>query len=258
MHSAPSRSFPVTVVNNYGPTECTVVATSGAVAPVNGNGNGHTVAPSIGKPIAHTKIYILDEFQKEVPSGETGEIYIGGTGVARGYRNSSAATQERFLPDPFSTSPGARLYRTGDLGFFLPDGQIAFCGRVDAQVEVHGHRIEPDEIVSALNQHPGVAASAVVARGECCSKRLVAYAVPRAESTLSASDLRDFLAARLPQYMIPASFSRLPALPLSFNGKLDRNALPDPRSGKPPPGCELPALPARPPKSRWRAFWRAC
>ncbi len=224
LHRAPSESFPITVVNNYGPTECTVVATSGIVASV---GKGRT-APSIGKPIAHTKIYILDCNRNPVQHGEIGEIYIGGTSVARGYRNSPDATGERFLPDPFSSTPGARLYRTGDLGCFLPDGQIAFCGRADAQLEVHGHRIEPDEVVSVLNGHPAVAASAVVAHGECCSKRLVAYVVPREDKTLSASDLRDFLSARLPQYMIPASFSRLAALPLSFNGKLDRNVLPDP------------------------------
>jgi amino acid adenylation domain-containing protein len=224
LHRGPSPSFPVTVVNNYGPTECTVVATSGTVP----SADKDLIAPAIGKPIAHTKIYILDNAGKPVPDGEIGEIYIGGTGVARGYRNRPHDTQERFLADPFSSVPGARLYRTGDLGCFLPDGQIAFCGRADAQVEVRGHRIEPDEIVSVLNGHPAVAASAVVARGECCSRRLVAYVVPRDGQTLSASGLRDFLCERLPQYMIPSSFSRVAALPLNFNGKLDRNALPDP------------------------------
>ncbi len=228
LHRAPSPSFPVTVVNNYGPTECTVVATSGKVAPFDATADSTLASPSIGKPIAHTRIYILDENRNEVLPGETGEIYIGGTSVARGYRNSAEATEERFLPDPFSDVPGARLYRTGDLGCFLPDGQIAFCGRADAQIEVRGFRIEPDEIVSVLNRHPAVAASAVVALGECCSKRLVAYVVPRAGSPLSASDLRDFLAASLPQYMIPVSFSQIPALPLNFNGKLDRAGLPDP------------------------------
>lgn len=223
LHRTPSGSFPSTVVNNYGPTECTVVATSGTVPSA-----GDQVTPSIGKPISHTSIYILDDARNPVPHGDIGEIYIGGTGVARGYRNSPEATEERFLPDPFSSSPGARLYRTGDLGCFLTDGQIAFCGRIDAQVEVHGHRIEPDEIVVALNEHPAVAASAVVARGECCSRHLAAYVVATDEKALSGSELRDFLGARLPQYMIPASFSRLRALPLTFNGKLDRNALPDP------------------------------
>ncbi len=224
LHRAPSPSFPVTVVNNYGPTECTVVATSGAVPSAGTDSN----SPTLGKPIAHTRIYILDSNRNPVPDGEIGEIYIGGTGVARGYRNRPDDTLERFLPDPFSSIPGARLYRTGDLGCFLPDGQIAFCGRADAQVEVHGHRIEPDEIVAVLNGHRSVAASAVVARGECCSRHLVAYVVPREDKTLSASDLRDFLSSRLPQYMIPSSFSQLAELPLTFNGKLDRNALPEP------------------------------
>jgi amino acid adenylation domain-containing protein len=224
LHRAPSSSFPVPVVNNYGPTECTVVATSGKVP----SAQEDRIAPAIGKPIAHTTVYILDSARNPVADGEIGEIYIGGTGVARGYRNRPADTLERFLPDPFSSFPGARLYRTGDLGCFLPDGQIAFCGRVDTQLEVHGHRIEPDEIVSVLNGHPAVAASAVIARGECCSKRLAAYIVPREGQTLSAADLRDFLSERLPQYMIPSSFSRLAALPLNFNGKLDRSALPEP------------------------------
>jgi amino acid adenylation domain-containing protein len=224
LHRAPSLSFPVPVVNNYGPTECTVVATSGTVP----SAQEDLIAPAIGKPIAHTKVYILDSDRNPVADGEIGEIYIGGTSVARGYRNRPADTLARFLPDPFSPFPGARLYRTGDLGCFLPDGQIAFCGRVDSQLEVHGHRIEPDEIVSVLNGHPAVAASAVIARGECCSKRLAAYIVPREGQTLSASDLRDFLSERLPQYMIPSSFSRLTALPLNFNGKLDRSALPEP------------------------------
>jgi amino acid adenylation domain-containing protein len=223
LHRAPSQSFQSAVFNNYGPTECTVVATSGAVPP-----SADHSAPAIGKPIAHTKVYILDSNQNQVPFGEIGEIYIGGSSVAKGYRNSPEATEERFLSDPFSAVPGARIYRTGDLGYFLSDGQIAFCGRADAQVEVHGNRIEPDEIVAVLNGHPAVAASAVVARGECCSRHLAAYIVPRAGQNLSASDLRDFLASRLPQYMVPSSFSKLDALPMTFNGKLDRNALPDP------------------------------
>jgi amino acid adenylation domain-containing protein len=224
LHRTPSQSFPITVVNNYGPTECTVVATSGTVSP----GSTDMTAPSIGKSITHTTIYVLDGNRNPLPAGEIGEIYIGGTSVARGYRNNSEATAESFLPDPFSAVAGARLYRTGDLGCFLPDGEIAFCGRVDGQVELHGYRIEPDEVVSVLNRHPAVAASAVIARGECCSKRLVAYIVPRQDMKVSASELHDFLGARLPQYMIPASFSRLPALPLTFNGKIDRNGLPEP------------------------------
>jgi amino acid adenylation domain-containing protein len=224
LHRTPSASFAPTVINNYGPTECTVVATSGTVTTAGAN----STAPSIGRPIAHTKVYILDADRNPVKPGETGEIYIGGTGVARGYRNSPSETQERFIPDPFSSTPSARLYRTGDLGSFLPDGQIAFCGRADAQVELRGNRIEPDEIVSVLNTHPSVRASAVAVHGECCSKRLVAYIVRSEGAELSASDLRNFVSERLPHFMVPASFCELPALPLNFNGKLDRSALPGP------------------------------
>ncbi len=224
LHRTPSPSFAPVVFNNYGPTECTVVATSGAVTPV----GAYPAPPSIGKPIAHTKVYILDRDRNPVKPGETGEIYIGGAGVARGYRNSPSETQERFIPDPFSSTPAARLYRTGDLGSFLPDGQIAFCGRADAQVELRGNRIEPDEIVSVLNTHPSVRASAVAVHGECCSKRLVAYIVKCEGSEVSASDLRNFVSERLPHFMVPAAFCELPALPLNFNGKLDRHALPGP------------------------------
>jgi amino acid adenylation domain-containing protein len=226
LHRTPSASFPLTVFNNYGPTECTVVATSGAVTPAGAD----LAPPSIGKPIAHTRVYILDRDRNPVKPGETGEIYIGGAGVARGYRNNPSETQERFIPDPFSLTPAARLYRTGDLGSFLPDGQIAFCGRADAQVELRGNRIEPDEIVSVLNTHPSVRASAVAVHGECCSKRLVAYVVRSEGAEVSASDLRNFVSERLPHFMVPASFCELPALPLNFNGKLDRNALPGPSS----------------------------
>jgi acyl carrier protein len=120
------------------------------------------------------------------------------------------------------------MYRTGDLGYFLPNGEIAFCGRADIQEEIRGYRIEPNEIVSALNGHPGVVASAVMARGIGCKKSLVGYVVPDEEAGLSAPELRDFLAARLPEYMVPASFVQMTALPLNFNGKLDRQALPDP------------------------------
>ncbi len=223
LHRSPSPDFPVAVINNYGPTECTVVASSGTV-----NASGGERQPTIGSPIAHTEIYVLDSERKPVASGEIGELYIAGPSVARGYRNAPEATEERFLPNPFSAIAGARMYRTGDLGYFLPNGEIAFCGRADIQEEIRGYRIEPNEIVSALNGHPGVVASAVMARGIGCKKSLVGYVVPREEAGLSAPELRDFLAARLPEYMVPASFVRMGALPLNFNGKLDRQALPDP------------------------------
>jgi amino acid adenylation domain-containing protein len=232
LHRHPTVGLPFTVVNNYGPTECTVVATSGVIPAA---GPAETPAklqtsspPTIGKPIAHTQIRILDADGRPVAPGQVGEIYIGGTSVARGYRNLPETTAERFLPDFANPIPDSRLYRTGDLGCYLPDGQISFRGRVDSQEQIHGYRVEPDEIVSALNRHSGVAASAVVARGEGSSKSLVAYVVPRENAGLSASGLREFLSANLPHYMVPSTFVKMPALPSNSNGKLDRGALPAP------------------------------
>lgn len=226
LHRHPVPGLPFTVVNNYGPTECTVVATSEAVSAA----GPAELPPSIGRPIANTQIRILDGDGRPVAPGEVGEIYIAGTSVARGYRNHPESTAERFLQDPSDQVTGARMYRTGDLGCFLPDGQIAFRGRLDSQEQIHGHRVETDEIVCALNRHPGVAASAVVARGTACSRSLVAYLVPRGTAAPSASSLREFLAASLPHYMVPGAFVQIPALPLNSNGKLDRGALPDPDS----------------------------
>jgi amino acid adenylation domain-containing protein len=220
LHRHPSSGLPFTVVNNYGPTECTVVATSGVLSTA-----GNAELPSIGKPIAQTQIRILDTEGRPVAPGQVGEIYISGTSVARGYRNNPQTTGERFLHD--SLNPGSRMYRTGDLGCFLPDGQIAFRGRLDGQEQIHGHRVETDEIVCALNRHPGVAASAVVARGHACAKNLVAYIVQRDTAVPSASSLREFLLTSLPHYMVPAAFVRIQALPSNSNGKLDRSALPD-------------------------------
>jgi acyl carrier protein len=188
-----------------------------------------TALPPIGRPISNTQLHLLDERLQPVPAGATGEIYIGGTGVARGYHNRPDLTVERFIPSPFSAEPGGRLYKTGDLGRLLPDGQIAFLGRIDDQIKIRGYRIEPGEIESVLDRHPDINASIVVARengsGE---RRLVAYVVPNAESDLTYTALRDFLRHLLPEYMIPAGFVRIDALPLTHNGKIDRAALPDP------------------------------
>lgn len=235
LHRYPPPGLPFTVVNNYGPTECTVVATSG-VLPAEPSGRPFPSPPSIGKPIAHTYIRILDEQGRPVAAGQVGEIYIGGTGVARGYRNNPQITAERFLPDSLNAMAGSRMYRTGDLGCLLPDGQIAFRGRIDTQEQIHGYRVEPEEIVCVLNRHAGVAASAVVARSHGCAsgcaaggaKTLVAYVVPRESASLTASGLREFLSASLPHYMVPATFVRLSALPCTSNGKLNRDALPEP------------------------------
>ncbi|HTC91561.1 MAG TPA: non-ribosomal peptide synthetase [Bryobacteraceae bacterium] len=232
LHRYPSAGLPFAVVNNYGPTECTVVATSGLI-PAD---RPSDLPPSIGKPIAHLQIRILDDQGRVVAPGQTGEIFIAGTGVARGYRNNSASTQERFLPDSISAVAGARMYRTGDLGCLLPDGQIAFRGRLDSQEQIHGHRVEPDEIVCALNRHPGVAASAVIARSHntskpAASKSLVGYVVPNGKVVLSASGLREFLSTSLPHYMVPSTFVKIATLPFNSNGKLNREALPEPATG---------------------------
>jgi amino acid adenylation domain-containing protein len=223
LHRFPSPELPFTLVNNYGPTECTVVATSGAVS-VEKESVG---LPTIGRPIANTRIHILDKNLEPVADGDPGELFISGAGLARGYVNHPELTAQRFLPNPFGATSGARMYRTGDLAHFLPDGQIAFMGRVDDQVKIRGFRIEPDEITSALNEHPSVRQSVVVARelgdGE---KSLVAYIVPTPGAQPSESQLKSVLRSRLPDYMVPATFVELNSLPLSSNGKIDRAALP--------------------------------
>ena len=225
LHHYPSPNLPFAVINNYGPTEATVVATFGRVPPVV-HADG---PPSIGRPIANTQIYILDENLQQVPIGVPGELYIGGIGVARGYLNRPELTGERFIPDPFSSEPHARLYKTGDLARYLPDGQIAFMGRTDHQIKIRGYRIEPNEIVSVLNGHPAIQTSLVVAREDTPGdKRLVAYIVPVPGAHLTASSLQDTLVTRLPDYMIPAAFVRLVVLPVTPNGKVDLTALPTP------------------------------
>jgi thioesterase domain-containing protein/acyl carrier protein len=210
----------LTLVNQYGPTEITVVATSGQLS-------AEDKLPHIGRPIANTQIYLLDAHGQPVPLGTVGELYIGGAGVARGYWNRPELTAERFVPDPFSDQPGARLYKTGDLARYLPDGNLEFVGRNDQQVKLRGFRIEPGEIEACLVQHAQVRDAVVLARGEGSDKRLVAYVVAQPDEGLTSA-LHAHLAANLPDYMVPAAFVRLDALPLTPNGKLDRRALPAP------------------------------
>lgn len=225
LHHYPSPDLPFKLVNNYGPTEATVLVTSGPVLP----SQQAELLPSIGCPIDNAEVYILDEHLRQVPIGTPGELHIGGVGLAKGYINRPDLTAEKFIPHPFRDEPGARLYKTGDRAYFLPDGQIAFMGRTDYQIKIRGFRIEPDEIVAVLNGHAAVRASTVIAREDTPGeKRLVAYVVPEPGARVSSDSLRETLAERLPDYMIPSVFVRLQALPVTPNGKVDRAALPPP------------------------------
>jgi amino acid adenylation domain-containing protein len=210
--------------NTYGPTETSVIATWYEPDP-------KKPFPSnlpIGRPIANTRLYILDTELQPVPVGTAGELHIGGPGVARGYLNRPERTAEKFIADPFSCEPGARLYKTGDLVRYLPDGNIEFIGRTDFQVKIRGFRVELGEIDAVLEKHPGVAGAVVLAHETNGEKRLTGYIVP-AQRTPKASDLRAFLKNRLPEYMVPASFVFLESFPLTPNGKVDRRALPAPQ-----------------------------
>lgn len=224
LHVYPPYDLPFRVVNNYGPTECTICATS---APVPA-GHPSELLPPIGRPITNAQVFIVDESMKPVPPGTEGEILIGGCGVGRGYRNRPELTAEKFISNTIQPAIGRRLYRTGDRGCYLPDGQIAFKGRMDDQIKIRGVRIEPAEIEAALSEYPGVRESAVVARQSSTGNdRLVAYLSFRSPGT-DARELRDFLGKRLPPPMIPALFVRLDDLPLNTSGKIDRRALPIP------------------------------
>ena len=181
----------------------------------------------IGRPIANTQIYILDTHLHPVPIGVPGELYVGGIGVGRGYLNRPQLTDAKFIPNPFSSNPKERLYKTGDLGRYLPDGNIEFLGRIDNQVKVRGFRIELGEIEAALKSHPLVKQAVVITTEEnTSSKRLVAYVV--ANSEITTQQLREYLRAQLPHYMVPNTFVTLDRLPLTPNGKIDRKALPTP------------------------------
>lgn len=216
--------------NLYGPTEAAIDVTYWQCQP----GSKDWVVP-IGYPIANTQMYILDRSMQPVPIGVTGELYIGGVGVARGYFNRPELTAEKFIADPFSREPGARLFKTGDLARYRPDGAIEFLGRIDQQVKIRGFRIELGEIEAVLAQHPAIKEVVVVAREDVPgNKRLVAYLVLSGElSDLPIEELRNFLKEQLPHYMIPAAFVFLQALPLMPNGKVNRKALPAPDMTRP-------------------------
>jgi natural product biosynthesis luciferase-like monooxygenase protein/non-ribosomal peptide synthase protein (TIGR01720 family) len=214
------------LLNMYGPTETTIWSSSETVRP-------EAEIVSIGKPIANTQLYILDQKLRPVPIGVPGELFIGGDGVARGYLERPGLTTERFIPNPFSDRTDARLYRTGDEARYLPDGRIEFVGRLDDQVKIRGHRIELGEISAALEQLPLVNQAVVVARKDLHGEqRLVAYVTTR-PTAATIDGLRESLRTVLPEFMIPAAFVKLSEFPLTPNGKIDRRALPEPNTGRP-------------------------
>jgi len=209
------------VWNMYGPTETTIWSTLARIEP-------GALAPSIGVPVDHTRVYLLDPMGHLVPWGVAGEIFLGGAGVARGYLGRPELTAERFLPDPFAGG-GARMYRTGDAGRLRSDGALEYLGRLDQQVKIRGHRIEPGEVEAVLLEHPGVLAVAVVAREDRPGDgRLIAYYQPRRDPEPSRVELRELCRRKLPDYMVPAHLVDLDAFPLTPNGKVDRKALPVP------------------------------
>ncbi len=225
------------VLNSYGLTETTIDSTfyeEASTEPAPGKAG----AAPIGRPFGPTRVYVLDGSLGPLPVGVAGELYIGGSGVARGYRNRPGPTAARFLPDPFGTL-GGRLYRTGDRGRWRQDGVLELLGRTDRQVKIRGYRIELGEVEATLHRHPAVREAAVEAREDSRGNpRLMAYVVPRPGAELVTLELRHWLQARLPAPMMPAAFVRLESLPLSSHGKLDRRALPDPSPGQLDPVAE--------------------
>ena len=218
------KAFHGEMYNMYGPTETTIWSTT---FPITADSD---IIP-IGEPIANTQVYVLDSGLQPVAAGGTGDLYIGGDGVVRGYWRRPDLTAERFLSDPFQ--PGNRMYRTGDIARFLPDGNLEFLGRADFQVKLRGFRIEIGEIEATLENQIGVGQAVVVAsefksRTQTEDKRLVVYVVPQSGARVEVTDLRAALAAILPEYMVPSHFVLLDSLPLTANGKIDRNALPSP------------------------------
>ena len=210
--------------NLYGPTEASIDVTF-----CDCRSKLHRGVSTIGKPIANVEVYLLDDWLQPVPVGVTGEIHIGGIGIARGYMYRPDLTAERFVPNPFSNAAGSRLYRTGDLARYLPDGSIEFVGRADQQVKLRGLRIELGDIEAAITRHPRVRKAAVLLREDVPGQKyLAAYIVPVEAESIDAAQLRGFLEERLPEYMLPPAFVFLESLPLTPNAKLDRKALPAP------------------------------
>lgn len=239
LHTFPAPRHPFPLINAYGPTEATVLATAGQVEAPGETNEEYT--PALGTPVANTQIYVLNADLQPVPRGVIGELYIGGDGLARGYLRQPALTAERFLPNPFSQRAGERLYRTGDLARYRYNGELEFVGRSDHQVKVRGHRIELGEIEAVLRQHPAVQQVVVTLHtDQSGNKHLVAYVVPAPSSVQDKSAferqagqlstrLRQALQERLPAYMLPWQIILLEKFPLNANGKVDRQALPAPQ-----------------------------
>jgi amino acid adenylation domain-containing protein len=223
LHRRPSVDHPFSVANCYGPAECTVVSTSYRVPP------GGSETPTIGRAIPRTSVLILDADLKPVPVGEPGELCLGGDHVGRGYRGNPELTSRQFVQyTPADGAPAVRIYRTGDRARELPNGEIVFMGRLDDQVKIRGYRIEPGEVSAWLDRHPAINKSVVIARDSGRGLELVAYVAAQGSQRPSLSELRSYLAAKVPEYMVPQQFVLLAALPTTVNGKTDRAALPAP------------------------------
>jgi hypothetical protein len=239
LRSYPAPTLPFALVNNYGPTENSVVTTAGLVV------NHGRPTPAIGRPIDNVQLYVLDPYLQPTPIGVPGELHIGGSSLARGYLRRPALTAEKFIDNPFPAPAGrGHLYKTGDLVRYLPTGELEFLGRTDNQVKIRGFRIELGEIESRLRQHPAVREAVVLVTAEAGEPRLMAYVVPHTEKP-TVEQLRHHLTTALPEYMIPAQFVLLAALPLTPNGKIDHVALQNYRDevDAPEPAFVLPRTP---------------
>jgi amino acid adenylation domain-containing protein len=235
----------VRLYNLYGPTETTIYSGGGAVGP--------SPEPiEIGSVIAGTRLYVLDERQRLVPPGVTGEVYVGGAGVAQGYHAAPGLTAHRFVPDPYGGRPGARLYRTGDVGRWRTSGRIDLAGRADRQFKIRGYRIESGDVEAALRGHPDVAEAVVSVRRSDRDARLVGYLVTRSGASQPPADLTGHLRETLPDYMIPAALMVVPAFPLTGSGKIDHLALPEPEWGSIPDHTAI--VPRTPVESRLSAI----
>ena len=242
------------VMNHYGPTETTV----GVLAYRHERGHLRTDDSDtlpLGRPLSNSQIYLLDSRARPVPIGVNGELHIGGAGVSRGYVNRPDQTAASFVPNPFSSDPGARMYRTGDVARYLSDGNVEFLGRADHQVKIRGFRVELGEIESVLEEHGSVEAAIVMAREDVPGdKRLVGYVVRRGDARVTADELRDYVRERLPEYMVPTAIALLDQLPLNRNGKVDRGALP-PITLTPDQGKRPAVLPRTTTEERLMEIW---